>query len=61
MDLVGLLIVYNCTEQWIARKDADQHAEKKQRGHDTDQDNADNYSRIDFFPTPSITSIASNR
>jgi hypothetical protein len=45
------------TDQWIAREDADQHAEKRHRGNDSDRDNEDNYSRIEY-PTPSRTSIA---
>jgi ribonuclease BN (tRNA processing enzyme) len=46
------------TDQWSARNDADQHAEKRHRGNDSsDRDNEDTYSRLDN-QTPITTSIA---
>jgi hypothetical protein len=47
------------TDQWSAREDADQHAEKRQRGNgnDSDRENDDNNSRLDIHIS-STTSIA---
>jgi hypothetical protein len=46
------------TNQWTARDDADQHAEKRHRGSDSDRDNEDNYIRLDNQTPCTITSIA---
>jgi hypothetical protein len=49
------------TDQWSAKGDTDQHAEKRHRGNDSGRDDEDNYdSRLDN-QTPSTTSIAIGR